>query len=215
MINHIISQTLKGKTINRLLMNFELLSLTISGKILELGGGRIKSSYFQFLQLKEPAEVTSIDIASERQPDIIADLEKPLPCSDGQFDAVLCVNLLEHIFQYRQLVAESYRVLKSGGKLIGYVPFLVKVHPDPNDYFRYTAQSLEHILRDVSFTGIQVRYVGRGPLTAAWSQCEYILPRVVRWVVTLTVFALDNFLLRLKPVFREKYPLGYVFIGIK
>lgn len=215
MITHIIKQTLAGKTINRLLMNAELRSLAVGGGILELGGGRIRSSYFQFLQLKEPMEITSIDIAPERQPDITADLEKPLPCRDEQFDTVLCMNLLEHIFNYGQLVAESHRVLKPGGRLIGYVPFLVKVHPDPNDYFRYTAQSLERLLRDAGFARTQVRYIGRGPLTAAWSQCEYILPRALRWIITMTVFALDNFLLRLKPVFREKYPLGYVFIAEK
>lgn len=38
-----------------------------------------------------------------------------LPYSDGQFDAVLCVDVLEHVADLSQVLAEVVRVLKPGG----------------------------------------------------------------------------------------------------
>lgn len=215
MLKHIISQTLKGKTINRLLMNAELKSIILSGRVLDLGAGKIRSSYFSFLGIEKIEAVTSIDKLADRKPDIMADLEEKLPLADKEYDAVLCFNLLEHIYHHQQLLAEIIRVLKSGGKLVGYVPFLVQFHPDPYDFFRYTEQGLKKLFQEAGFSSSEVKFIGRGALTAAWSQMEYVLPRFLRWIVTFLVFGLDALILKFKPVFRKKYPLGYVFIAQK
>lgn len=215
MIFHLISQTLKGKTVNRLLMNEALKSISVGGKILDLGAGTIRSSYFDFLRVDKKAEIVSIDALPDRKPDIVGNLEDGIPLPDQSYDAVLCFNLLEHVFSHQKLVNESYRVLRQSGRLIGYVPFLVPFHPDPQDYFRYTRHGLERIFKDAGFSKVEVIYVGRGPFTAAWSQVAYILPRVLRWVFTLTTFILDSILVKIKLFLREKYPLGYVFIAEK
>lgn len=215
MLKHIISQTLKGKTINRILMNAELRPMALSGQVLDLGAGKIRSSYFSFLGVEKMEAVTSIDKLADRKPDLMADLEEKLPLLNDEYDFVLCFNLLEHIYHHQQLLAEVIRVLKSGGKLVGYVPFLVKFHPDPDDFFRYTEQGLKKLFQEAGFNSSEVKFIGRGALTAAWSQMEYVLPRFLRWIVTFLVFGLDALLLKFKPVFRKKYPLGYVFIAQK
>jgi len=211
MIPHIISQTLKGKTINRMLMNASLRKFKLSGKILDLGAGIVYSSYFDFFQKEPGYTVTTVDISPERKPDITADLEQLLPLGPDSYDTVLCFNLLEHIYGHQQLLSETCRVLKPGGSLVGYVPFLVKYHPDPHDYFRYTTQGLERLFKDAGFSASHIEYIGRGPFTAAWSQVEYIMPRFLRWIVTYAVFGLDAMLVKLKPVFKETYALGYTF----
>ncbi len=38
-----------------------------------------------------------------------------LPYQDNTFDVVICVDVLEHVYDYRQVVSEIYRVLKPGG----------------------------------------------------------------------------------------------------
>ena len=48
----------------------------------------------------------------------------PLPFADAQFDVVLCVETLEHVYPTDHLVAEIHRVLKSGGTAIIDVPRL-------------------------------------------------------------------------------------------
>lgn len=215
MISYIIKETIRGKTINRMLFNRELKKFEIDGRVLDLGAGTKRSSYLNFLKVGKEVAIASIDISQERKPDIVGNLEEALPVKDNEFDNILCFNLLEHIFNYQNLINESFRVLKRGGQIIGYVPFLVKFHPDPNDYFRYSRQSLVKILSRSGFHGVKTIFIGRGPVTAAWSQIEYFLPKYVRWLATLLIFALDNVILKLKPVFKEKYPLGYIFSAQK
>jgi len=215
MFRHIISQTFQGKTTNRMLMNAELRTINLNGKILDLGAGNIRSSYFSFLKTENLDSIISLDKMPDRKPDIIADLEKGLPLSNSEYDGVLCFNLLEHIYEHKELLAEIVRVLKPGGRLIGYVPFLVQFHPDPHDFYRYTEQALKKLFEEAGFGHSEIKFIGRGALTAAWSQIEYILPKFLRWPVIFLVFGLDAIILKLKPVFREKYPLGYVFLAQK
>lgn len=215
MISYIIKETIRGKTINRMLFNRELKKFEIDGRVLDLGAGTKRSSYLNFLKVGKQVTIVSIDISQERKPDIVSNLEEALPVRDGEFDNILCFNLLEHVFNYQNLINESFRALKQGGQFIGYVPYLVKFHPDPNDYFRYSKQSLVKILSHSGLENVQTIFIGAGPLTAAWSQIEYFLPKHIRWLVTLFVFALDRMVLKLKPVFKEKYPLGYIFSAQK
>ena len=196
-----------------MLMNAELKNFSLSGKILDLGAGRKRSSYLSFIKLKELYEIISVDLLPDREPDIIADLEKSLPIQNFEYDHVLCFNLLEHIYEHKGLVREARRVLKSGGRLLGYVPFLLKFHPDPNDYFRYTEQGLKKILEEAGFKEVKIIFIGAGALTAGWSQVDYFVPKFFRWLVTYLVLFLDRIVLKLKPVFRNKYALGYIFVA--
>ena len=47
--------------------------------------------------------------------------EEPLPFSDATFDAITCLDLIEHVFEPRVLVSEIARVLAPGGSL--YIAF--------------------------------------------------------------------------------------------
>jgi len=51
-----------------------------------------------------------------------ADLDEPLPFPDASFDVVVAGELLEHLRDPRQLVAEARRVLRPGGTLVASVP---------------------------------------------------------------------------------------------
>lgn len=55
-------------------------------------------------------------------PAIRADLEKPLPFIKGSFDLIIIADVLEHIKNDKQLMAESGLCLKSNGKIIISVP---------------------------------------------------------------------------------------------
>ncbi len=45
------------------------------------------------------------------------DLDK-LPFHDGFFDVIVCTEVLEHVFEYQQVLKEFSRVLKAGGTMI-------------------------------------------------------------------------------------------------
>ena len=64
------------------------------------------------------ADVVSADINDAYPHYIQADMEKKLPFNDGEFDAVICLEGIEHTMRPEALFSELARVLKKGGLLI-------------------------------------------------------------------------------------------------
>lgn len=194
--------------------------ITITGKVLDLGGralsferGKPKGgSYLRFLKF-ENAEILRIDIDSETSPNYNIDFEKdPLPFKESSIDAVLVFNLFEHIYNHKFLIKEISRVLKPGALMLGSVPFLVRIHPDPKDFFRYSKDALEQLFLEAGFGKIIVEYAGLGPFVCQYSQIEFICPRIIRPVLAVISILLDKALLGLKPHLRGKFPLNFIFI---
>lgn len=52
----------------------------------------------------------------------------PLPISDGIVDMITCLEVLEHIKDLEQVIAEFHRVLRPGGRLIVSVPTENKIY---------------------------------------------------------------------------------------
>ncbi|MFH1173341.1 MAG: class I SAM-dependent methyltransferase [bacterium] len=208
---NLITETLSGKTIWRVLFNHQLEKIKVGGEILDLGAGTERSSYFRFLKLEDNHKITSIDITNERKPDIIANLEEGIPLPDNSFGYVMCFNLLEHIYDYQKVINETYRVLKPQGVLIGTVPFVMRYHADPSDYFRYTHQALKKIFEIAGFKEIIIKPLGYGPFVAGFSQIEYLLPGFIKIFIIPIMILLDKLLLKIKKHFKNSYVLGYLF----
>jgi len=98
---------------------------------------------------------TSIDIDATRAPDRVADLETLEGIGDNSVDAMLCLEVLEHVRRPEAAAAAIRRVLRPGGLLIGSTPFLLGIHERPHDYYRYTAQGLRHLFG--TFEALELR----------------------------------------------------------
>lgn len=209
----IIKETLRGKSLPRILINNRMKKTPkIEGRILDLASGKIRPSYYRFLDVDKKAEIVSIDISDERKPDIKADLEELFPFKDKEFDNVFCFNLLEHIFNYENLVGESFRVLKDNGKFIGTVPFLGSVHNDPNDYFRYTESTLRRIFRGAGFKNVKIEALGYGPFAVGYYMIAFLFPKIIRIPLLFLAVFLDKIIIKLnKRHGGEKYVLMYYF----
>lgn len=79
--------------------------------------------------------------------------------SDGDFDAVICLEVLEHVKNPFHAASELVRVLRAGGKLLLTVPFLAQYHGKGGlsqshgfypDYWRFTHQGLEFMFRSMA-----------------------------------------------------------------
>jgi SAM-dependent methyltransferase len=68
-----------------------------------------------------------------------------LPFRDECVEAVLALEVLEHMPAPQGLLTEASRVLTDGGMLILTTPFMFGVH-DYRDYFRYTPRGLSELL---------------------------------------------------------------------
>src|SRR5680860_249465 len=146
----------------RKLLYKELEKITLSGQVIDLGGSR-KSNYHQLFKGQFAFEVSNID--EEYGYDIKLNLEEKFQISDAKYDAVLAINVLEHIYNYDNFLSESYRILKNGGKMVVGVPFFIQIHPCPQDYWRYSGETLTKIMTKVGFKNVEVITVGRGPFT--------------------------------------------------
>ena len=183
----------------------------LRGRILDLGSKSKQAGYYEFLNIEDMSQVTTCDL-SERA-DVQADLERVVPFEAEEFANVLCFNLLEHIFNYQDLADEMRRLLKTGGYVIGFAPFLMKIHGDPEDYFRYSGPSLERIFKEAGFEEVSVRTISYGPASCAYHQIEFLLPRIIRTVMVSIPVFIDAVLTKLRPdVVKDRYPFGYVFV---
>ena len=81
-----------------------------------------------------------------------------------------------------------------GGRLYLVVPFLVRVHGDPHDFFRHTASALQESLRRAGFDlPSWVEPLGGGAVTAALSQVDFAVPRPLRGLSLGAALRLDRF----------------------
>jgi SAM-dependent methyltransferase len=76
---------------------------------------------------------------------------KTLPFESESFDNVLCTEVLEHVPDPKNFMAEIHRVLKPGAKLILTVPWSARLHHLPHDYHRFTRFGLSALLEAAGF----------------------------------------------------------------
>lgn len=196
----------------------ELARVLLSGRVIDLGGHK-GSSYYQLLKTDRPIEVANMDSTNpgtHKSPsgaDHIFDLETPFPLPGSSFDAVLCINVMEHIYNYRNLLSESFRIMKSKGNLYITVPFFFNIHGSPNDYFRYTKSALERILVDHGFTNISIKELGDGPCSAIFQTFGGSIPTMTLRLffkhISIGIDRLFSKLFSRYALIRNRVPLGY------
>jgi len=207
-----IKEMLKGKSLARTLLNISLMDVELAGDILDFGSKSNGASYNRFLQKDKNCKVTFTDWHENGEGIIKLNLEERFVIEDNKFDFITCFNVLEHIYNYKNVIEESFRILKPGGVYIGQTPFLVNYHADPNDYFRYTHQAIEKMFEEVGFICQKMIYLGFGPCVAAFSQTAHIYPKVLRPTLAGGAILADKLILKLKPGQRLRYPLGYLYL---
>lgn len=210
----IASQVWQGYSLTRTFFHHQVSGLALSGDILDLGSGASKPAYYRYLKLSKPYTLTLTDHYKTSPDTLIIDMETRFDLH-RRFNFVLMMNVLEHLYHPTSALQNALKHLKKSGKLIGFVPFLVGIHPDPADYFRYTSQSLTRILSDVGFSRISVSSVGAGPFIAGLSLVLDFIPVILRPVFVYPSLLIDQVIIRFSSYHRERYPLGYLFTATK
>lgn len=86
---------------------------------------------------------------------------------DGDFDAIVCWSVLEHVPDPQQAIAKMYRVLRSGDIIWVQPPFLLPYHADPHDYWRVTPSGLRQWMCDFEEVGCGCQYWARTRIVCA------------------------------------------------
>jgi ubiquinone/menaquinone biosynthesis C-methylase UbiE len=117
----------------------ELLSRGVDNPIILDCGAGLKPRY--------RAEVVNFEIVAYTTTDVIGINEK-LPFKDSSFDAVLSAAVLEHVKDPFQSAKEIMRVLKPGGILMAFVPFLQPYHGYPHHYYNMTISGIRNLFEE-------------------------------------------------------------------
>ncbi|MGH7395366.1 MAG: class I SAM-dependent methyltransferase [Candidatus Methylomirabilales bacterium] len=192
----------KGRTYGRATLDAklrEVLPAAPLDRVLDLG-----SKDAPYRRLLAARRYDRLDLSRSRRPAVVGDAHR-LPFRDGAYELVLATQVLEHCYNPAAVVAEVHRVLRSGGLFVCSVPFIYVIHGDPDDYWRFTAEGLRHLLRD--FTQVAIWPLGNR-WTAIWDLIA-ARPSGLKYA---------NYLLHLAPVLARPNPgcpHGYLALAHK
>lgn len=194
--------------------------LQMQGCVLDVGGKKTnKRGNFRPPKTKQ---WYTLNLTAKDRPDLIGDAHL-LPLDNACVDTLICTEVLEHVADPNQVVAELIRVLRPGGHLILSVPFLVPIHGDPFDFQRFTEQGLRRLLNTHDFQIVSFQAMGlfftvlidmlRQPLSK-------VRPTLLRWCLALPFVLIAAVLLSLErkkrisqvPLIRA-YTTGYFVIA--
>ncbi len=114
------------------------------GRVLEIGGrGHPRDHVFD----AERFEYLNLDLAETGPGVILGDITHCPEIEDGSFDVVLSVDVFEHIDRPWLAGEEIVRILRPGGLVYTSTLFSWRYHPCPIDYWRYTPEALESLMR--------------------------------------------------------------------
>ena len=132
------------------------------GTILDIGGGMridpkrcnridpVRQQTFSHFLAEPTVSYIVSDYTAQYHPDIVEDIHA-LSLKEGSVDSVICLAVLEHVYDPKKAVEEIVRVLKPGGLGLLYVPFMYRYHAnltqDYMDYYRYSKDGISYLFR--------------------------------------------------------------------
>jgi SAM-dependent methyltransferase len=173
--------------------------------------------------LKKRDDIINVDLFAFDSVDIVANATN-LPLKNNSVDLILNMAMLEHVPDARLVINEMLRVLRPGGVVVCYLPFMCPFHAAPHDYQRWTISGIRALFSEYD----QVEAgVGGGPtsgmlwITQEWlaillsfgSRILHDIIFLVVMVVTSPIKLLDIFLARHPNA--EKIASGFYVVAKK
>jgi SAM-dependent methyltransferase len=144
-------------------------------------------------------EVVCVDGYGYTGVHVVCDLAA-LPFADGSIDGLISVAVLEHVPDPAAHVAEMLRVLRPGGRVHCYFPFMQAFHASPHDYSRRTIPGLLQLFQ--AFADRRT-WVAGGPTSGlVWTLQE--------WIAIAASFGSERLYRALVPLTWVLSPLKYL-----
>ncbi len=132
------------------------------------------------LTLFEPQQLETTDINLDQPPaDIIDDICAPSRLQRNRYDGVVCLSVLEHVYDPFAAIREIHHLMQDGGYLLLHLPFLFRYHAPQDlrfaDCYRFSRDGLAWLLRDFSEVTL---YPIRGPYSSIFNLHKFWKKRV-------------------------------------
>ena len=209
----LIRETRRGKTIGRTLFNWRIREHTkdLRGIVVDLGSGK-NASYGRYMASR-PEKIINIDINPDTNPEIVADINKPLSLPDGFADTVFLFSIIYILENPEEVLKEIRRVLKSDGRLLMSAPFIFNEAKEPSDYWRFTSSGIYKLLHGAGFNEIEIEPIGERFTAAAYLTSSIFIFWPVKLLIYILAISLDK-LMPEKIKLKSPAPIGY-FITAK
>lgn len=79
----------------------------------------------------------------------------------AKFDVILCLNVLEHVYDTHEALTRLHHALKRKGTVVIAVPFAFPLHDEPGDFWRFTEHALRRLLDEHGFTVKTFKHNGK------------------------------------------------------
>lgn len=139
-----------------LVQEISCLSSSIHGIVLDVGCGRKPYESLFVCDQYTGLELDTPENRRNQKVDLFYD-GKHIPVSDEYFDNIVMFEVLEHVFNPDEFLAELSRVLKPGGAMLMTAPFVWDEHSQPYDYARYSSFGLKFMLEKHGFEIVEQR----------------------------------------------------------
>jgi SAM-dependent methyltransferase len=97
------------------------------------------------------AEYVGADLPGNSLATVEIAADGTVPLDDESFDVVLSTQVLEHVADPATYLAECFRVLRPGGRMLLSTHGIMVHHPDPVDLWRWTCEGLQRIVAEAGF----------------------------------------------------------------
>lgn len=104
---------------------------------------------------------------------------KDIPFPDNSFDAIVCFEVLEHVFNIDEVLKELWRVVKPKGQLLISIPFAWDEHETPYDFARYTSFGITYLLEKNGFKVISQKKTTTYYLALCQLRIAYLVQHVL------------------------------------
>ena len=193
--------TLRMLSTNRITLDRELgrqFSRLQPGRVLDVG-----AKAAQYRGLIPHTEYLRLDIVPDSQPDIFCDVHE-FEWDGVPFDTIVALEVLEHLYAPEVAIQRLRRALRPGGVCLLSTRFLYRYHPDPEDYYRFTSDSLKYLFRD--FSSVEIHPHG--------NRLQTIWEMINAGGRTRVFLNLLNPLVARLPGRDERFPLGFVVYAV-
>lgn len=182
--------------LNRAMREF---ARTLSGSLLDVGCGTKPYEELFRVDLYKGLDIDNPGTRERGHADYFYD-GTTFPVETASYDSVLCNQVLEHVFNPNEFLAEINRVLRPGGHLLLTIPFVWDEHEQPYDYARYSSFGLAALLERAGMKIVRHQKIGADPSILFQLANAYLFkvtlkwPKPLRFLLTISVMALMNIL---------------------
>jgi SAM-dependent methyltransferase len=120
-----------------------LIERNVVGDVLDAGAGRL--AWKNLLSGRGVSYVSADRTMMHGDLDVIVDLTQSLPFRKDSFDTIFCCSVLEHTEEPWKAFPEFAECLRKDGVVVVSLPFMLYLHDEPYDYYRFTGYGLEHL----------------------------------------------------------------------